>query len=100
MIKHIVAFRLKNELTEDEKSEARNEMKAKLEALPAKIAELNTVEVGLNFNPTDAAYDVVLTTTHDTKEDLNTYAAHPDHQEVVKYIVARISDRVVVDYEM
>lgn len=100
MIKHIVAFRLKKELSADEKTDAMNKMKARLEALPPMIAELETAEVGLNFNPTDAAFDVVLTTTHNSVDDLGSYAAHPDHQEVVKYILSVISDRVVVDYEV
>ena len=100
MIKHIVAFRMKKQLGADEKTEAMNTIKTRLEALPPVIAELKTAEVGINFNPTDAAFDVVLTTTHDSVEDLNTYAGHPDHQAVVKYILTVISDRVVVDYDV
>ena len=98
MIKHIVAFRIKPEFAPEKKQEIMETMKERLEALPPKITALQSAEVGLNFNPTEAAFDVVLTTTHQTKEDLAAYAIHPDHQEVVKYIVAHISDRVVVDY--
>ncbi|WP_300667169.1 Dabb family protein [Desulfoluna sp.] len=100
MIKHVVAFRIKKEFSENEKTEAMNKMKSLLDALPPKIAELKAAEVGLNFNPTDAAFDVVLTTSHDSVEELNTYAGHPDHLEVLAYIRSVISERVVVDYEV
>ena len=99
MIKHIVAFRMKKELGVDEKADAMHQIKTRLEALPPMIEELLTAEVGLNINPTDAAFDLVLTTTHHSVEELNTYAGHPDHQAVVAFILTVISDRVVVDYE-
>ncbi len=100
MIKHIVAFRLKKELDTAEKAAAMDQIKVRLEALPPVIDELLTAEVGLNFNPAEAAFDVVLTTTHDSVEALGIYAGHPDHQAVVAYILTVISDRVVVDYEV
>ena len=100
MIKHIVAFRIKNELGADEKAAAMDKIKMRLEALPPMIEELLTAEVGLNVNPTEAAFDVVLTTTHHSMEALGIYAGHPDHQAVVTYILTVISDRVVVDYEV
>jgi len=99
MIKHVVAFRIKKELGAEEKAEAMNKMKTLLEALPSKIDELQAAEVGINFNLTDAAFDVVLTTSHHSVEELNTYAGHPDHLEVLTYIRSVISERIVVDYE-
>lgn len=100
MIKHVVAFRINKELSAEDKNDAMHKMKTLLEALPPKIAELETVEVGINFNPTEAAFDVVLTTTHVSKEALSVYAGHPEHLEVLAYIRSVISDRVVVDYEV
>lgn len=100
MIKHVVAFRIKKELSADEKGEAMKKMKTLLEALPPKIDELVSAEVGINFNPTDAAFDVVLTTCHNSVAELNTYAGHPDHVEVLAYIRSVISERIVADYEI
>ncbi|VVS92872.1 Dabb family protein [Desulfoluna spongiiphila] len=99
MIKHVVAFRMDKKLSADEKTDAMNKMKSLLEALPPKIDELEAAEVGINFNPTDAAFDVVLTTTHLSQEALGTYAGHPEHLEVLAYIRSVISERIVVDYE-
>ncbi len=45
-----------------------------------------------------AAMDMVLCTEFQTLEDLQTYAAHPEHQKVVEFVKPLVSDRAVVDY--
>ena len=58
------------------------------------------IEVGLNFNDTDAASDVVLVSEFETKEDLNTYQNHPEHKAVgATYVRPYVAERRVCDYE-
>ena len=51
MVKHIVLFKLKDEVSAEEKLVVMNKFKEAIEALPAKIAVIRKVEVGLNMNP-------------------------------------------------
>ena len=51
MVKHIVLFKLKDEVPAEEKLEVMTKFKEAIEALPAKISVIRKVEVGLNMNP-------------------------------------------------
>ena len=83
------------------KEENANEFKRQLEALPALIPEIKSMEVGIGYKPAEGAvYDMVLTTSHDSKEDLVTYAEHPDHQKVVAFASGIVAERRAVDYEI
>ena len=97
MIKHIVMFRFK---ATESKTKQQNIEKAKEELLnlESKIEELESVEVGVNFNPSGQAYDLVLITTHTSKEDLDTYQGHSEHQKVVSFIKTILVERAVVDF--
>ena len=53
MVKHIVLFKLKDEVPADEKLVAMNNFKKAIEALPAKISVIRKIEVGLNINPAE-----------------------------------------------
>ena len=57
MVKHIVMWRMAE--SEDKEQRAKD-IKENLEALKGKIDVLVNIEVGLNFNDTDSASDVVL----------------------------------------
>ncbi len=98
MIKHIVFWVLKPEAKKRTKSENLAEMKAQLENLPPKISEIVSFEVGINYNPSQAAYDIILISEFASEEDLQTYRNHPTHKEVVDFI-NEITEKVgVVDY--
>lgn len=102
MIKHIVMWKLKEVAEGKTKSENAEIMKKLLEGLPAKIPELDSAEVGISFlqEDQDTHADVVLTTTCATVSELETYAAHPEHQKVVQFILKVTEERRVVDYEL
>ena len=99
MIKHIVMWRLKDEALGATKSENALKLKETLLALKDVIEELKEVEVGINFNPSDAAFDVVLYSAFDNKEGLEAYQKHPEHVKIVEFVGEIRSDRAVVDYE-
>ncbi len=84
----------------DENKEANlREVKGMLEALPAKIPSLRSMEVGIDFLHSERSMDMVLTATFDDKEGLEAYRIHPAHQEVVARIKEVSIESRVVDYE-
>ncbi|BDC98458.1 Dabb family protein [Persicobacter psychrovividus] len=99
MITHVVMFQLKEEANGLSKAENAKKMKTLLEGLVEKVESLQAMEVGINFNDSPAAFDVVLTSRHEDREGLKKYADHPAHLEVLSFILSVIADRKVVDFE-
>ncbi len=97
MIRHIVMWRMAPCEDVEEKARA---IKENLEALKDKIDVLVDIEVGLNFNESEAASDVVLVSTFKTKEDLIEYQNHPAHKAVgASFVRPNVAERRVCDYE-
>lgn len=100
MIKHIVLCKLKEFAEGKSKTDNALMLKHEIESLALKIAVIRKLEVGVNFNPGQDAYDLSVIAEFASKKDLETYSNHPEHQRVVA-ILRRLRDsRVVVDYEM
>lgn len=97
MIKHVVIFKFKPFLNDEEKLEKEQEIKVALLVLEEKIEVLRSIEVGININPNEE-YDLILTTTFDKFEDIEVYAKHPAHLEVVALIKPLKAGRACVDY--
>jgi len=97
MVKHIVMWNIQDS---ENKKEVLKTLKEKLEALKADIGEIQSIEVGINYNTSDSAHDVVLYTKFNNKEDLEAYVIHPAHVAVGQYVRSVVKDRVVVDYEI
>lgn len=98
MVKHIVLFKLKDNVSEAEKLVVMNKFKAAIEALPAKISVIRKIEVGLNINP-DETWNIALNSEFDTLEDVKVYATHPDHVAAGKILAETKESRACVDYE-
>lgn len=99
MIKHIVMWRLKDFANEASKEENATRLKNSLESLKDKISEINHIEVGININRSEAAFDVVLYSEFDSMEALQAYQRHPEHMNIVGFVNEIRSERAVVDYE-
>ncbi|MCD8166246.1 MAG: Dabb family protein [Bacteroides sp.] len=97
MVKHIVLFKLKEELSAGEKTKIMNDFKEALEALPATIPFIRKIEVGFNGNPAEQ-YDIALYSEFDSLEDVNAYAVHPDHKAAGAIIADYREGRACVDY--
>jgi len=95
MIIHIVMLAFK----EENKEKNLQKVKKELDALINKISSLKSMEVGLDFMQSERSFDLVLTSTFDTKEGLCEYAVHPAHLDVVKFIKEVTVESKVVDYE-
>ncbi|MCC8188100.1 MAG: Dabb family protein [Bacteroides sp.] len=99
MVKHIVLFKLKNELSAAEKKAMMHAFKTAVEALPATIPVIRRIEVGLNANPQET-WDIALYSEFDSMEDVETYATHPDHVAAGKIIADARQERACIDYEI
>jgi len=96
MIVHIVMFKFK----EANRASNLKKVEEKLNSLVSKIDELKSIEVGIDFNHSERAFDLSLYSTFDSKEDLNTYVVHKEHLKVVSLIKEVTSESKVVDYEI
>ena len=78
MLKHIILWTLKPELTAEEKAAVSLNIKKQLEALDGKIEGLVSIKVRINELPTSNV-DVMLDSTFESREALAFYASHPLH---------------------
>ena len=100
MIKHIVFWTLKDNAAGKSKIENAAELKRVLEGLGDKINVIDKIEVGINVNDSEAAFDVALYSVFDSLDALETYQKHPEHQKVVSFVNEIREKRAVVDYEI
>lgn len=98
MVKHIVMWRFKDEAEGRTKLENMELIKEKLCALKEIIPEIKSIEIGININKTDAAYDMILVSTFEDSLALERYVAHPRHKAVSQYVKKVRTDRAVTDY--
>jgi len=68
MIKHIVMWKLKDFAAGSNKNENAVKIKTELEMLKSKIPEIKKLEVGININESETAYDIVLYSEFETKK--------------------------------
>jgi hypothetical protein len=99
MIKHIVLWKLHDTAEGHTKQENAVRAKQQLEALTKTIHDISHLEVGLDFSNGEASADIALYSEFDSREALERYQKHPDHQAVATFIAAIRSERHVIDYE-
>lgn len=100
MVKHIVFWKIKNEVNGETKEQIMLRMKTMLEALNGQIPGLLLAEVGVDQNRSAAAYDIVLYSEFPDWESLALYQDHPKHVACKDYIGLAAESRGVCDYEV
>ena len=100
MVKHIVLWRLKEGAEGRDKAANARLIKERIEALAGRIPGLVSIEVGFDFVHADTSSDVALYSVLESREALDAYQAHPEHQAVIPLIRALTSERRAVDYEI
>jgi hypothetical protein len=93
MIKHIVLFKVNDKTKIDE-------AKKLILNLKNEIAEIIDIEVFSDIGYDKSASDFGLITTLKDKNDLDIYAKHPKHLEVIKFIKTIANERNAIDYEI
>lgn len=81
MVKHIILWQLKDEYTEEQKTEIKTGIKAGLESLAGKIPGLVEIKVQVDRLPSSNA-EVMLDSTFESEEALKGYSVHPEHVKV------------------
>lgn len=81
MVKHMILWQLKDELSAEEKAAVKAGIKEGLEGLAGKIPGLLDVKVQIEGLASSNA-DVMLDTTFTDEEALKIYATHPEHVAV------------------
>lgn len=99
MIKHIVFWKFKPEAEGHTADENKALVQQALLGLIGKVPSLIHLETGVDFNRSDAAWDLALYTTFEDKEGLDAYQNHPEHLKVVALVRSVVSARAVADYE-
>ncbi|HBV84373.1 MAG: Dabb family protein [Lachnospiraceae bacterium] len=100
MIKHVILWQLKDELTDSQKTQVKEDIKAGLEALYGKISGLIDIKVQINQLSSSNA-DVMLDSTFESVEALKGYAVHPEHVAVADGKVRPYTKtRVCMDFEI
>ena len=95
MVKHIVTFKLKG--SPDERLEVAVKFKEALLTLPSRIEVLESMEVGINQNPSEH-WDITLIARVPEMADVAVYASHPAHIEAASIIAPYKEDRACVDF--
>jgi hypothetical protein len=99
MVKHIVMWRLYDEVDGVSKRESAVLIKKALEELQGKIPGLFHIEAGIDFSVSDQSADIVLYSELESREALEAYQLHPLHQAVVPLVKKYACERTVVDFE-
>ena len=100
MVKHIVMWRLHDDVDGIPKAESAVAIKEALEDLQGKIPGLIHIEAGIDFSDSDQSADIVLYSELESREALDAYQAHPLHQAVIPLVKKHACERTVVDFEV
>ena len=99
MVKHIILWQLKDELSAEEKKQVKADIKAGLEGLAGQIPGLLDIKVQIEELASSNA-DLMLDSSFDSEESLKGYAVHPAHVAVADGVVRPNTKlRVCLDYE-
>ena len=100
MVKHVILWQLKDELSAEEKNNAKKGIKEGLEGLAGKIPGLLEIKVQIDGLASSNA-DVMLDSSFTDEEALKGYAVHPDHVAVADGKVRPYTKtRACLDYEV
>ena len=97
MVKHIILWKLKSDMTADEKTAAKAEAKRRLESLNGKIDGMTALRVeteGLDSSNADMMLDSEFTSA----EALAGYQTNPLHLEAAGFVRSVVENRLCLDF--
>ena len=101
MVKHIILWRLRSELSETEKREKALAIKQGLEGLKGQVPGLMEIHVQIDGRLETSNADIMLDSTLESFEALKGYAVHPAHVAVANGVVRPNTElRTCLDYEV
>jgi hypothetical protein len=100
MVKHIIIWQMKEELSEEERAAVKAEIKEKLEALVGVIDGLKELKVITEVMGSSNG-DLMLDCTLEDEKALDAYAVAPAHTAVKDGIIMpNVKSRVCIDYKI
>jgi len=101
MVKHIILWKLRSDLSEAQKKEAALAIKKGLEGLKGQVPGLVDIHVQATGQLASSNADIMLDSTLESEEALKGYAVHPAHVAVANGIVRPNTEvRTCLDYEL
>ena len=101
MVKHIILWKLRSDLSEAQKREAALAIKKGLEGLQGQVPGLVDIHVQADGRLETSNADIMLDSTLESFEALKGYAVHPAHLAVANGVVRPNTElRTCLDYEV
>lgn len=101
MVKHIILWKLRSEMSASEKQEAAKAIKEGLESLKGQVPGLVDIHVQIDGRLESSNADIMLDSTLVSEEALKGYAVHPAHVAVANGVVRPNTElRTCLDYEI
>lgn len=101
MVKHIILWKLSDELSAEEKAKVKSDIKAGLEGLLGVVPGLLSVCVNIEGRLDSSNADIMLDSTLESEDALKAYAVHPAHVAVANERVRPYTVvRTCLDYEI
>jgi len=101
MVKHIILWTLRPELSDEEKQQVKRGIKQGLEGLVGKVPGLVDAKVHIDGRLASSNADVMLDSTLESEEALKGYASHPEHVAVANSRVRPFTvQRTCLDFEV
>lgn len=100
MVKHIILWKLRSELSAEEKQLRAQAIKAGLEGLQGQVPGLKDIHVQIDGVLSSSNADIMLDSTLESAEALKGYAVHPAHVAVANGVVRPYTEvRTCLDFE-
>lgn len=100
MVRHVILWKIKADLTNEESSRVKADIKKELEALKGVIPGLLEVFVGTEPLETSNA-DLFLDSLFKDRNALAVYADHPAHVKIKdELVVPNVQERTCMDFEV
>lgn len=99
MVKHIVMWSFREEITQEERVEAAKKIKEGLEGLVGVVPGLTAAYV-VTDPIASSSHNLALVSELETREDLVAYKDNPDHVRVATFVRSVTCNRAALDYEV
>lgn len=99
MVKHVIIWNFKEELTADERKAAGAKIKEDIEGLMGQIEGLTDIKVYINPLESSSG-DLILDSTFVDESALKSYQVNPKHVAVATYVRSQVGSRASFDYEI
>lgn len=97
MVKHMVLWSFKEEISPEERKEAAAKIKKELEGLVGVVPGLVSAQVIID-PISSSTHDLCLITELNTPEDLKAYAVNPDHLKAASFVRSVTCNRAAMDF--